>query len=43
MNPYIVGVIGPGFLNQVPTLSRNLRQSPVLGTEVSSLATSLAT
>ena len=24
MNPTILGVIGPGFLNQVPTLLRNL-------------------
>ena len=23
MNPTILGVIGPGFLNQVPTLRRN--------------------
>ena len=23
MNPTVLGVIGPGFLNQVPTLSRS--------------------
>ena len=26
MSPIILGVVGPGFLNQVPTLPRLLRQ-----------------
>ena len=30
MNPTILGVIGPGFLNQVPTLLRVSRASEVL-------------
>ena len=28
MNPTILGVIGPGFLNQVPTLVRNGGMDP---------------
>ena len=33
-NPNILGVIGPGFLNQVPTLSRESRSSRGLATAV---------
>ena len=28
MNPTVLGVIGPGFLNQVPTLPTNIAQIP---------------
>ena len=28
MNPTVLGVIGPGFLNQVPTLPMNLQARP---------------
>ena len=39
MNPNILGVIGPGFLNQVPTLNPQLEQqlAQVTATRASSL------